>query len=63
MQTFGAQLFNAPKWQAVLAMEDRYFHSAFMFVSFNMPFFVVYAIFAFEISPDFNKRFVLIPII
>ena len=39
IQVFGALLFNAPKWQTVLAMDDRYFHSAFMYVSFNMPFF------------------------
>ena len=45
-QVFGALLFNARKWQPVLAMDDRYLNSAFMYVSFNMPFFVVYAIFA-----------------
>ena len=32
---------NDRKWQAELAMDDRYFHSALMYVSFNMPFFVV----------------------
>ena len=39
MTVFGALLLNARRWQAVLAMDDRYFHSAFMYVSFNMPFF------------------------
>ena len=46
-----------PKWEVLL--DDRYFHSAFMYVSFNMPFFVVLCHFCFTISPDSNKRFPL----
>ena len=47
------------KYKAVLAMDDRYFHSAFMYVSFNMPFVVVVCHFCFTILPDSNKRFPL----
>ena len=29
------------KWQAVLPKDGRYFHSAFMYISFRMTFFVL----------------------
>ena len=39
-------------------MDDRYFHSALMYVSFNMTFFVVYnAIFALKFCPILTKDF------
>ena len=67
IEVFDALLLNVWKWQAVLAMDDRYFHSAFKYVSFNMTFFVVVCHFCFKILPDSNKRFPLfvcqIPII
>ena len=45
----------------MLAMDDRYFHSAFIYISFNMPFSVVLCHFRPILTKDFN--FFLIPII
>ena len=44
---------------ASCAMDDRYFHSAFMYVSLNMPFFVVLCLcrFLFKISLILTKDF------
>ena len=46
------------KWQAVLAMNDRYFHSAFIYASLQVltcHFLLFYAIFALKFLPILAK--------
>ena len=49
--------FNTWKWQAVMAMDDRYFHNAFVYVSFNMSVFVALCHFCLKFCPIPTKDF------